>query len=181
MMRELLSQPWNYGKDCPTRSHSFTMTLRQPSGSPGLFTNPTWAVWICSFIELTNPKPPLATNWNEKEAKFKQKWLTLSKLMSVALHSRDHSAFPAVSLMNTFVIYDLRFVLSWHTYKPGIIQFPVAPNRYWARTTCNCEGLGLGPMDVPVHKFPHCPPGGHYDKNSRLRGNRCGFPTGGRC
>lgn len=48
----------------------------------------------------------------------------------VGLYSRDPSEFPAGSLMNTLMIYDLHFVLSWHTYKPGIIQFPVAPNLY---------------------------------------------------
>lgn len=70
---------------------------------------------------------------------------------SLALHSCDHFEFSSGSLMNTFMIHDHYVLLSWHLYKPGIIQFPIL-QIFIEQQPCvvviRAVAPSLGPMDT---------------------------------
>lgn len=126
LKRELLSQQRHYGKKgCATQLQGFTSTPGQSPRSPEhkSCSESAFGCWVFSFFkELMGPKAYnffyhwLVGSFKDKGVKSKA---------SGALLSRDHSEFPSGSLMNTFMIHDHCFSLSWHTYKPGIIQFPI--------------------------------------------------------
>lgn len=86
-------------------------------------------------------------------------------LKSLGLHSCDHSEFPSGSLINTFMIHDLFVLLSWHTQKPGIIQFPI-PQISKQRQCAVLEQRRRvdAVTDKPAVRFPatHCD-GNHKD------------------
>lgn len=71
--------------------------------------------------------PPVAASWNVGLVKDKRvKSIAETHLsFSVALHSCGHSEFPPGSLMNTFMIHDHYFILSWHICMPSIIRFHI--------------------------------------------------------